>query len=315
MLQDLHDTIRFLLRKDRTGFIPTEDITSAINASNYDLWRELIKKFKDTNIPSDLLMPFKDSDSQNMTAGVATLSSQSDAFISGVSVVIDSQEYPTDLLHSDKDWSIRRSIEKPDKAFLLKRQAYTSLTAGVATLPSDFKKAGEAIYFNDSSPANVYEGQILDYDEFYNRKNSTFLAPDYENPIATIYDDKIEFLPATLPSGDSYTLVYEAYADKKNSFSRYQTSQSNMAITVDFGDADTARIYYYIFPTTASHDTPTYTARVANDLTNVTEMGWTDNAFGELVTRSLVYLGVPIKDAQAMQLDGIKNVNELQSPN
>lgn len=314
MLQALHDEIRFLLRKDRTGFIPTEDITSAINTSSYDLWRELIRKYKETGVPSDLLIPFKDHADLTLSGGATTLSSQAEAHISGVSITVDGGSYPTTLLHSDADWAVRRSIDRPNKDFLQKRFAFNTLTNQVADLPDDFKSAGQVVYYVDADGITA-EGEILDYDEFYNRKNSVILTPDIENPIATIYDNSIEFAPDFDNASDEYEFIYFAYADKRNTFSRYEPSFSAMSIEVDLATTESIEVFYYSFPVTASHGTPTYTARVADDLTSVVEMGWDNEAFGELVTRAMGYLGVPIKDPQAIQLEQQKNVNEIQSPN
>jgi hypothetical protein len=316
MLQESHNWIRFLLRKNRAGFISSDDITKAINASSRDLWKELIKKFHESGVISDLLVPFKGSVTDTLASGSATLSGLAEAHLSGVSVKItgEASEYPTFLLHSDKDWVQRRFLERPDSNFLLKRYTLTSSGSVNFTLTSDFKSHKDVIYYNDTSASKIYEGQVLDHDEYYNRVNSSILSPNIENPIATIHDDTVIVSPQ-LGTGDEYIFPYDAYSSIKNAFSRYQKSGSDMVVTVDGGVTEDIISYYYTFPVTASHDAVTYTSGIPANLATVTETGWDKDAFGEIVTRAMSYLGVPIQDKSAIQLEQIKNINEIQSPN
>jgi hypothetical protein len=73
-----------------------------------------------------------------------------------------------------------------------------SLTSGVGDLPDGFIL--DKSVFN----ANGFEGIILDTEEFLDRNNSVILAPDTEEPIAQIYDDKIEVSPSSISSIDIY---------------------------------------------------------------------------------------------------------------
>jgi hypothetical protein len=262
------------------------------------------------------LVPFKGSVTDTLASGSATLSGLAEAHLSGVSVKItgEASEYPTFLLHSDKDWVQRRFLERPDSNFLLKRYTLTSSGSVNFTLTSDFKSHKDVIYYNDTSASKIYEGQVLDHDEYYNRVNSSILSPNIENPIATIHNDTVIVSPQ-LGTGDEYIFPYDAYSSIKNAFSRYQKSGSDMVVTVDGGGTEDIISYYYTFPVTASHDAVTYTSGIPANLATVTETGWDKDAFGEIVTRAMSYLGVPIQDKSAIQLEQIKNINEIQSPN
>lgn len=76
--------------------------------------------------------------------------------------------------------------------------------AGVKDLPADFVDHENTVFIQDVD-GNRFEGIILPHNEFLDRVNSSLLPPDAENPVATIYNNKIEFFPK--PTVDPYTYV------------------------------------------------------------------------------------------------------------
>lgn len=317
MLQDLHDFIRDTIRKKRAGFVDVNQITEAIAASSKGLWKELITKYRQNGQLNRMLVPFKNSElGAKLSNSKYTLANAADSHIDGVAIVVSPKEYPTTLLHEDGLWVQRRFLPRENKTFLLKRQEYAHPVSSTQELPADYKNHNDVVYFYDNTDKNVYEGQILEHDEFYNRKNSYILAPDAQNPIATIYDGTIEFAPET-ELGDRYILPYDAYTDEKNGFSRYEPSGTGMVVEVDGSTSGTINIYYIDFPSEPSHATPTYnvTTGLPDPLVSVVEMGWGDDAFSELANGALTYLGVSIQNPQASQVEQVKTVTEAQSNN
>lgn len=159
---------------------------------------------------------------------------------------------------------------------------------GIKSLPSDYSSA-VGFYFQDDSN-NLYEGELMKWDTFLDRKNSAIAPPtvattstdDTIKPIATIYNNGtnkvIEFAPR--PSSGTYTFVLLYF--KEPIEADYIYTESNGVITVGSGHTD---------------------------------LEWDKRAFSDIVTRALMYLGFPIKDGQAIQLEAVRDANQLRDGN
>jgi len=102
--------------------------------------------------------------------------------------------------------NIRRAeIEKREEDFL-DRIAISYGTSAVF-LPEDYLYHKKVFY-----TAAGAEGVILSSTEFSDRKNSVIFPPDADNPIATIYDNKLEILPIST----DYVFPYICYFNQNN---------------------------------------------------------------------------------------------------
>jgi len=102
--------------------------------------------------------------------------------------------------------NIRRAeIEKREEDFL-DRIDITYGTSAVS-LPEDYLYHKKVFY-----TAAGAEGVILSSTEFSDRKNSVIFPPDADNPIATIYDNKLEILP----QNTTYVFPYICYFNENN---------------------------------------------------------------------------------------------------
>ena len=173
----------------------------------------------------------------------------------------------------------------------LKRQSLTlsSSDNGIKILPSDYSSA-VGFYFQDSSN-NLHEGELMKWDTFLDRKNSAIAPPtvatsstdDTIKPIATIFNNGtqkvIEFAPR--PSSGTYNFVLLYFKEPVDAELLF--TESNGVIT------------------TAS--------------SGHTDLEWDKRAFSDIVTRALMYLGFPIKDGQAIQLEAVRDSNQLRDGN
>lgn len=301
MLLRLHTLIRDTLRKNKGGTITPALITEAVNSASVDLWRELVKDFRDTGLPNELLVPFKGKSLISASSNSATLSGKAGAAITGVSVIISGKEYEALLLHSDLEWSKRNTINR-ESPYLIKRKTYEHTVTQPLPLPDDFLAHQNVLIWTNGT--NEYEGIILEANKFSDRINSTFLAPDSENPVATIYDGAIKAQPA-LSASQSYILPYKAYKSDRVPFARYEPSGSNMTIEIDevSDGSSNVIVFYYNTPTTA---TATYAQ--TNGIwtpTVTTDLDWGADAFPLIARRALTHLGVPLNNPAAMQLESI----------
>lgn len=159
---------------------------------------------------------------------------------------------------------------------------------GIKVLPSDYSSA-VGFYFQDDSN-NLYEGELMKWDTFLDRKNSAIAPPtvatsasdDTIKPIATIYNNGtnkvIEFAPR--PSSGTYTFVILYFKEPVEAELLFD--DNNGVITITSGHTD---------------------------------LEWDKRAFSDIVTRALMYLGFPIKDGQAIQLEAVRDSNQLRDGN
>lgn len=160
---------------------------------------------------------------------------------------------------------------------------------GIKVLPSDYSSA-VGFYFQDDSN-NLYEGELMKWDTFLDRKNSAIAPPtvatsatdDTIKPIATIYnngtDKVIEFAPR--PSSGTYTFVILYFKEPVEAELLFTPSNGTIVVS------------------SSGH----------------TDLEWDKRAFSDIVTRALMYLGFPIKDGQAIQLEAVRDSNQLRDGN
>lgn len=173
----------------------------------------------------------------------------------------------------------------------LKRQSLTLSSAdnGIKILPSDYSSM-VGFYFQDASN-NLHEGELMKWDSFLDRKNSSIAPPtvatsatdDTIKPIATIFnngtDKVIEFAPR--PSSGSYTFVLLYFKQPQDAELLFSESDGNVIVAV------------------SGH----------------TDLEWDKRAFSDIVTRALMYLGFPIKDSETIQLESVRDSNQLRDGN
>jgi len=102
--------------------------------------------------------------------------------------------------------NIRRDeIEKREEDFL--DRITINYATSVVALPEDYLYHKKVFYTTAGA-----EGVILSSTEFSDRKNSVIFPPDADNPIATIYDNKLEILP----ENTDYIFPYICYFNENN---------------------------------------------------------------------------------------------------
>tara|TARA_R100000426_G_scaffold35590_1_gene28614 strand:- start:695 stop:1399 length:705 start_codon:yes stop_codon:yes gene_type:complete len=185
-----------------------------------------------------------------------------------------------------------KKTEKFDYDHLfLKQTAFTlaNLTA-TKTLSSIDANFIEAItfYFKDSSN-NLHEGNLMKWDSFIDRKNSTITPPvintstsEYK-PIATIYDGKIEVAPAP-PANTTYNFVLLYF--RRPTDGKFEFTETNGVIS-----------------------------QTTDNENNSINLDWDERSFSDIANRALTYLGFPIKDAELLQAETVIDSNQIRDGN
>ena len=227
LIEDLHDFIRGTIKKNYGGFVSPNDIDRAINRAQFDLFDQLVKNYKKTELfdYDHIFLKQSNFSITNSDNGVKSLSSIDSSFIEAIT-----------------------------------------------------------FYYKDSSN-NLHEGNLMKWDSFIDRKNSTIVPPiintatsEYK-PIATIYDGKIQVAPR--PSSGTYNFVLLYF--KKPTNGVYGYTESNGVITQNQGTS--------------------------------TDLDWDQRSFSDIVNRALTYLGFPIKDAEIIQAESIIDNNQVRDGN
>lgn len=227
LIEDLHDFIRGTIKKNYGGFVSPNDIDRAINRAQFDLFDQLVKNYKKTELFDYDHIFLKQSNFSiiNSNNGVKSLSSIDANFIEAIT-----------------------------------------------------------FYYKDSSN-NLHEGNLMKWDSFIDRKNSSIVPPiintatsDFK-PIATIYDGQIEVAPR--PSSGTYNFVLLYF--KKPTNGVYGYTESNGVITQNQSAS--------------------------------TDLDWDERSFSDIVNRALTYLGFPIKDAEIIQAESIIDNNQVRDGN
>lgn len=182
-----------------------------------------------------------------------------------------------------------KKTEKFDYDHLFLKQSNFSVSTndnGVKSLSSIDANFIEAItfYYKDSSN-NLHEGNLMKWDSFIDRKNSTIVPPiintstnEYK-PIATIYDGQIEVAPR--PSTGSHNFVLLYFKKPTDGVFNFTTSNGNITFTNS----------------------------------GSTNLDWDIRSFSDIANRALTYLGFPIKDAQTIQLESVIDTNQQRDGN
>lgn len=300
MLVRLHTFIRDVARRERSGFVKAETITEAINSASSDLWKSKIKQASISNGMPDawLLQPFKGK-STITSAGSYTITSGAPYFITS----IEAGDGNPEILIARNDNQFKNLRISAELKHLLKTDYSFSLAAvdsGKADLPDDLFNVGQVFYHTYNG--NQYEGQILEDREFLDRKNSKLVPPSEELPIARVHDDQIEIYPS--PTGvDTYNFILPYI--KFNPVARYYPSGGNLII--EFKPASfslNVDAWYYRPPALA---TATYGAPVngVQAITVTQDLEWNEQAFPEIATRALTYIGITINNQIVAQLESI----------
>ena len=232
---------------------------------------------------------------------------------------------------------------KKDFAITVTSLDGTGNDTALKNLPDDMFSFG-SVFYNEYN-GNRYEGQILDDREFVDRKNSVIIAPTPEKPIARIVGNQIEICPVPTGSDFKIRLPYEILKPDKipstlkhsiarlvgnkiefmaedmsaltvppnkfvlpymifNPVVRYTISNSDMVLSFNPSSfSDDIKVRYIDTPTDAdiavalTNGEPSYSAP--------TETGWSDQAFSEIASRMLVYLGVSVDNQLATQIEGL----------
>lgn len=146
------------------------------------------------------------------------------------------------------------------------KPATLTLTSGSANLPTDFS---QEISFETSCGK---QGTFLTIEEFLDRKNSSILDPDQDNPIAKIENGKFVIQP------DEYISVILNYFRVPNEFV-YATTVSGDSRGETFNEGGSTDIEFTI-----------------------------DHSFS-IIRRALMYLGVAFQNNEALQLAMAGNGN------
>ena len=227
LIEDLHDFIRGTIKKNYGGFVSPNDIDRAINRAQFDLFDQLVKNYKKTELfdYDHIFLKQSNFSITNNDNGVKSLSSIDANFIEAIT-----------------------------------------------------------FYYKDSSN-NLHEGNLMKWDSFIDRKNSSIVPPiistatsDFK-PIATIYNGQIEVAPR--PSSGTYNFVLLYF--KKPTNGVYGYTESNGVITQNQSAS--------------------------------TDLDWDERSFSDIVNRALTYLGFPIKDAEIIQAESIIDNNQVRDGN
>jgi hypothetical protein len=166
---------------------------------------------------------------------------------------------------------------------LVKRKEFTVINStSVQNVPQDSEDFIEAltIYAKDSSNVN-YEGSIYSYDEFFERVNSSMLAPELKFPCATIFldtagDAKIQVAPVP-PAGTTYTFTLVYIKKPVDAEYKYTTDVNGNIVFTSSGSKD---------------------------------IQISDRYYGDILSRALMYLGVALDEQILLGVEGLKDANQ-----
>ena len=308
LIEGVVDTIRLSLNKNRRGHTKIEDIVTALKASERDLFRELLESYRKTKKIPNQLRPFiKVTADKTLTSGSVALEADCEEVIAVETK--DTNYYPAELVNAEKFISQKLSDIIPDPEnpnnplhYNTKKETIT-LSSEVGDLPADFVKE---ISFEVAGE----EGVILEADEFYDRANSKILAPSTTDPIAFIRDGQIEVLPTGLGNPD---LIYIAHPVEKRAVAMVQGSN----LLVNPTTATTAKYTYIATPTILVYATTTDgdgRGKSFNDGSS-TDTDFLYASAGDLVARSLFYLGLRNQDDRLISAEAIKDRGDIKNLN
>lgn len=298
MLEKLHQNIAKHLKRRTHGLIKPQTVTDAINSASEDLWLELIDKLKNGDA-SDLLNPFKVNTS--ITGGAGTATGWGDYVVLSGKTASDREVI---LATTDKQWTTNNPADVIADITGIKHlldSDHTETSVSPITLPSNYFGNYGVFYLAGK------EGQILDHNEYMDRKNSAIIAPDANNPIGRIRDGQLEFLPA---DSAAVTIPYVGFPSVKMPMVRFTVSGSDKSMEVRPSSyAENTTIYGLKPPVTA---TATYTLSSHGEVTlsSITDLDWDSEAYTHIFSRALFYLGHTTQDQQVTALEANKEAVE-----
>lgn len=302
MLQRLHTFIRDISRSERRGSVRAETITEAINSASSSLWRSLVSKQKSGGGENYLLQTFKRSETVSTPYELSSGSGQEALTLESVLestpnlLLADVGEYPVTNVSND----LNHIIEADFTATI------NSASLGIFDIPLDVFEIGDTFYHNYNG--SRFEGQLLSSDSFIDRRNSTIIPCNEEQPIARLHDNKIEFYP--IPTGaDVYNFTVPH--KKKNVIFRSERTLPNDRLKLTptpKSFIDDIIIHYAIPPDLA---VATYGAPVngIQTVTATTDLNWSEGAFPEIALRALSYIGISTNNQMVAQAESLIEQN------
>lgn len=190
----------------------------------------------------------------------------------------------------------------------LKKALYvvSAISFNPLPLPEDYYSA-IGIYYRDGT-LNLHEGELLKWDAFIDRRKSLIAPPNITSssvngtirPIATIYKQMNNIDEET---GDLDPLIIK-FDKGAIEFSPIPPTGSAAYI-----------LLYFKEPTKASLAYTTSNGNVIVSTSGHVDLDWDQRAFSDIVNRALMYLGFPIKDSEIIQLESIRDTNQLRDGN
>ena len=311
-IHECHDWILGILKKNYGGFLSPNNIDRAINSASTDLFNQIVKNYKETNNLPDYVKAFKKDVTTAISSGEIPITGI-DSEVIAVSTIINQQEFPARIAMSDQEFNSRKysdmemdGIDNNPLHYYKRQEEYvlTASSSQLQDLPEDFIRHIKIFYKDGQN--NLHEGDILSDREFTERLQSKIIPPITEEPIARIVNNQIEFWPK--PAGtDEYTYVlsHYQYPVPERALVRIYGDDSNNQLRIECTPTETItelKAYYLEKPTkgifgyTQVNGVITYDAATSVDLT------WGQNAFNELMTMSLFYLGYTLKDGEAVSI-------------
>ena len=294
--------INLLKNQGQARYYNPDDIMSAFNRSQLDLFREYYKLFEDTREISDSLLPFKVDHSIVTVASTNQLPTDY-SHLTQFSVLIGNQEYSGKIV-TDELWNVRElSVIQQhfgDNVDPFKHDQIIALSNGVGDLPEDYVDHIDSDAFaNGKFQAEV---DITDENQFIRKKNDRTYPPIEAYPIGWIGGNKITLAPETV---SQVKLYYYRFPTKTRPICR--VSANDKLLIKPTSGIDEIRISYLKTPPNAVY---AYTIISERDLL-FDEGNSTDTIFkpedqSALVLKTLQYLGVPLKDNILLQFEGMK---------
>lgn len=301
-IEQLVAFINLLKNQGQARYYNPEDIMAAFNRAQLDLFREYYKLFEDTQEISDGLLPFKVDYTIAVVAAINQLPPNY-AHLTQFSVFIGSQEYPGKIVE-DALWNVRElSVIQQhfgDNVAPFKHDLDISLSGGEGSLPDDYVDYIEADGFKDNS--FQAEVDITNEHQFVKRKNDLTYPPTELHPIGWIGGNKITIAPEYVIK---VKLYYYRYPAPTRPICRV-TNNDKLLVKPTTG-VDEIRISYLKTPPDAVYAYTVVSNRdLAFDEGNSTDTIFKAEDHSSLVTKTLQYLGVPLKDEILMQFANIK---------
>lgn len=293
MLAELHTFIRRILRKERTGHIPPELITSSINSASKDLWRHLIKK-AEAGVFDDLLQSFRDKTTLTIGSSNTITDGGNDFIVSAIYGDVSAIVARNDVEFANLKLA---NVVDSESEHLFKSEYQFTLSAadnGKKNLPTYF--VGHFDTFIHYYNGETHEGNILSFKDFIDRKNSSIINPSVERPIATIHDNQIEVWPK--PTGGtaySFGLPYWRFPSIEKPILRFRTNSDDMVAEVRPSTFTGSIDVYHINHPVETEATYSISGGQVS-VTVTTDLDWDVDAFGELASRSLKFLGLANAD-------------------